>query len=49
MPKLTATIFDYRIDAQRAKSLLLAMRKGTWDKLTPAQKDAVEDFISTLR
>ncbi len=37
-----------RLERKAAKKLLEAMRKGVWNKLTPAQCSALEDFIVEL-
>jgi hypothetical protein len=37
-----------RLDPKTAKKLMEAMSKGTFDKLTPAQASAIEDFVVEL-
>ena len=38
-----------RLEHKAAKKLREAMGKGTFDKLTPAQADAIEDFVVELQ
>lgn len=38
-----------RLEHKAAKKLMEAMGKGTFDKLTPAQADAIEDFVVELQ
>ena len=38
-----------RLEHKAAKKLMEAMNKGTFDKLTPAQADAIEDFVVELQ
>jgi hypothetical protein len=43
------SVITIRLDAKKAKKLLAAMAKGTFDKLTPAQADALDDFMVELQ
>jgi hypothetical protein len=38
-----------RLEHKAAKKLMEAMGKVTFDKLTPAQADAIEDFVVELQ
>lgn len=38
-----------RLDHKVAKKLMEAMGKSTFDKLTPSQADAIEDFVVELQ
>lgn len=38
-----------RLEHKTAKKLMEAMSKGVFDKLTPAQADAIEDFVVELQ
>lgn len=40
--------FDFRCDRKTAKKLSRAMSKGEWKKLTRAEANALEDFITEL-
>lgn len=38
-----------RLEHRSARKLLIALEKGVYDKLTPAQADELSEFIFNLR